>query len=321
MGILPTSFWGGWAAVITAGGLIFLTWLAVGVFRARGVKPPPDIWDDNLREGNSEPPKWWFMALFGFLIFSASYILLYPGFGDNTGILNWNQHKQLKEGLAYYQQRTQAIHQRWESLPLAQLREDKSAMDSARRLFASNCAACHGAQAAGQAGVFPNLIDDEWQWGADEEQVLHSIAKGRVAAMPGWSPALSSAQIEAMADYLIDFNAQGAVAEEHREAHEIYLANCAVCHGQNGEGNIALGASRLKNHHWLYTDAGGVRAGIIKTLREGRNGIMPAQEGRLTKAQMRLLAAWLTGGMAIAAPLGSEAVDSNNRIADAPQTR
>lgn len=296
MGLLPTSFWGGWAAVLTAFGLLFLLWLSLGVYKARGIAPPPDQWDENLREGNASPPKWWFMTLFGFLIFSAAYIVLYPGLGDNTGILGWQQRAQLQEGLAYYKERTAETHARWQTAPLAQLRQDASAMASARRLYANNCAACHGDDGRGQAGLFPNLMDAEWHWGSSEEAILHSIRHGRVAAMPAWAAVLGEDGIAAMTDFLLEFNQTGQVSERHQSAHQQFIANCAACHGQQGEGNPALGSPRLKNHIWQYNDAGNIRDSITKTLRDGRGGVMPAQNGRLTDGQIRLLAAWLMGG-------------------------
>lgn len=298
--LLPTSFWGGWAAGLILLGIAFLAWLSISVYRPRegSIQSPDDVWDANLREGNSQPPKWWFFALFGTLIFSCIYIVLYPGWGDNKGFLEWNQHKQLSEGLAYYHQRTDEVRERWRTAPMAELRQDASAMKTGRRLFSIHCATCHGDNASGQAGLFPNLMDDEWHWGGSEEQILQSIAAGRTAAMPGWSANFSSAKIRDLADYVILLS-EGKAVDDH-PAGANYMANCVACHGAQGEGNIALGSPRFVNHTWQYTDAADLRAAVEKTIREGRNGIMPAQQERLTAEQIRLLAAWLSGGKDIA---------------------
>lgn len=82
-----------------------------------------------------------------------------------------------------------------------------AAFDAAQgaRLFAANCAACHGAQGAGIPGVFPDLVGDPVVTAADPSEhiatVLHG-AQGRTikgvkyaAAMPSFAPALSDAQI------------------------------------------------------------------------------------------------------------------------------
>lgn len=306
MSSFPLTLWGGWAAGITLLGLLFLAWLSLGVWTARpgSIAPPDDVWDDDLREGNSTPPKWWFYALFGTLIFSAVYITMYPGFGDNTGFLQWTQKGQLDSGLKNYLAKTETVRQRWETAPLAELRTDASAMASARRLFNNNCAACHGADAAGQAGLFPNLTDSKWQWGGRDEQIIHSITAGRVAAMPAWA-ALGEDKIRQSAAYVLSLAGEdSADAEDIKAGRQVYTANCAACHGMAGEGNAALGAPGFAGgYEWVYRQPGqSKREAIEETIRHGRNGVMPAQKNRLQPGQIRLLAAWLGGGIETAPP-------------------
>jgi cytochrome c oxidase cbb3-type subunit 3 len=52
-----------------------------------------------------------------------------------------------------------------------------------------------------------------------------------------------------------------------------------------------LGAPDLTDADWLY---GGDIETIRETIREGRNGIMPAFDEKLDDTQIRLLVAWLT---------------------------
>ena len=46
---------------------------------------------------------------------------------------------------------------------------DPKAMAIGERLFANNCATCHGADARGSKG-FPNLTDGDWLWGGTPEK-------------------------------------------------------------------------------------------------------------------------------------------------------
>ncbi len=295
------DFWGGWAAGLTLLGLIGLAWLAWSVYSARAgsVKPPEQTWDETLREGNAPPPKWWFFALFAALIFSAAYMLLYPGFGNFPGFLHWNQRSQLESGMAHYRAQTAATHQRWETAPLAELRADGSAMASARRLFANHCAACHGENARGQAGLFPDLTDDKWHWGGGENQIMQSLTNGRVAVMPPWG-ALGEESIEQLADYVLTIADGNAAGSE--DGGTLYATNCAVCHGPAGQGNPALGAPGFGGK-WLYlADGGDVKQAVMESIRHGRQGIMPAQKDRLRPPQIRVLAAWLSGGIKLAPP-------------------
>lgn len=305
------DFWAGWAGGITALGLLGLVWLAVGVLRDSDARAPDTAWDDEdgepLREGNDEPPKWWFFGFFAMLMFSVIYVVLYPGFGDFRGVLNWSQERQLEIAEEGLREQAGAVggggaatpaHARWLQTPLAQLRREPSAMASARRIFAENCANCHGRDARGQAGLFPNLMDDKWQWGADADAVIHSIARGRRAVMPGWE-GLGEEKIAAVTDYVFALS-EGRGGGVGGLGAEVYAANCVSCHGVNGEGNVLLGAPAFDGE-WLYAgggDAGAsvdsIRQAVEDSIRYGRDGEMPAQENRLTRAQIRLLAAWLT---------------------------
>ncbi len=302
---MPMTFWGGWAAGIATIGLLWLAWWSVSVYRAKPdeIAAPPDVWDDNLTEGNAEPPKWWFFSLFASLIFSACYVMLYPGFGDSLGLLSWSQHTQFENGIKHYRSRTADTKARWESAPLAELAADESAMGSARRLFASNCSGCHGADAAGQAGMFPDLTDNIWHWGDSEDIILQTISKGRIAAMPPWLAVVGKTGVEQVADYVIALRNGEQIGSEHDAGRAVYDTNCVACHGASGEGNPALGSPAFRGHKWMYVEEGqNERLAVIDIIANGRDGHMPAHEGRLTQSQIRVLAAWVTGGMELAPP-------------------
>jgi cytochrome c oxidase cbb3-type subunit 3 len=55
--------------------------------------------------------------------------------------------------------------------------------------------------------------------------------------------------------------------------HRVYLDNCAACHGSEALGNQALGAPNLTDTEWLY---GGDHETVMKSIADGRNGVMPA---------------------------------------------
>lgn len=65
---------------------------------------------------------------------------------------------------------------------------------------------------------------------------------------------------------------------------------CAACHGVDGRGNPALGAPNLTDTVWLY---GGDFASVAASVRDGRNGVMPAWRQRLSEDQVRVIAAWV----------------------------
>ena len=164
-----------------------------------------------------------------------------------------------------------------------------AAMESARRVFEENCAACHGPNGRGQASLFPDLRDADWQWGGSEQQIEQSILAGRTGVMPGWAPALGEDGVAQVTAYVLAAAAGEDVAEHPGKPQ--YLQICAVCHGADGTGNALFGGSNLVDDVWLY---GGSVEAVRHSIAVGRTGEMPAFAERLDAAQVRMLVAWLT---------------------------
>ncbi|MGY3591578.1 cytochrome c oxidase cbb3-type subunit 3 [Bradyrhizobium sp. USDA 4341] len=71
------------------------------------------------------------------------------------------------------------------------------------RIFADNCAACHGENAKGNQELgAPNLTDHIWLYGSDEETLIETISYGRAGIMPAWSGRFDPITIRALAVYV-----------------------------------------------------------------------------------------------------------------------
>jgi cytochrome c oxidase cbb3-type subunit 3 len=76
-------------------------------------------------------------------------------------------------------------------------------IDAGRKVFVTNCAACHGDGGKGNAELgAPNLTDKIWLFGSDEATVVDVIANARNAVMPAWAGRLDPATIKALAVYV-----------------------------------------------------------------------------------------------------------------------
>jgi cytochrome c oxidase cbb3-type subunit 3 len=62
-----------------------------------------------------------------------------------------------------------------------------------------NCSGCH---ANGGGGMGPALMDTEWTYGSQPDQVFASIAEGRPNGMPSWKSRLSDQQIWELVAYV-----------------------------------------------------------------------------------------------------------------------
>ncbi|MEW6639568.1 MAG: cytochrome-c oxidase, cbb3-type subunit III [Pseudomonadota bacterium] len=71
------------------------------------------------------------------------------------------------------------------------------------KIFAENCASCHGADGKGsQEFGAPNLTDQIWLYGSDEATLIETITNGRGGVMPAWTSRLDQPTIKALAVYV-----------------------------------------------------------------------------------------------------------------------
>lgn len=71
------------------------------------------------------------------------------------------------------------------------------------KLFAENCAACHGDAGKGNPEVgAPNLTADIWLYGGDMTALVETIVNGRAGVMPGWADRLDPAAVNALTVYV-----------------------------------------------------------------------------------------------------------------------
>lgn len=72
-----------------------------------------------------------------------------------------------------------------------------------RKLYAENCADCHGENARGNAEVgAPNLTDSVWIYGSGRGAVFESVFNGRQGHMPHWSDRLDPVRMKVLAIYV-----------------------------------------------------------------------------------------------------------------------
>ncbi len=73
-------------------------------------------------------------------------------------------------------------------------------LNEGKRLFdAYNCSGCH---AHGGGGMGPALIDAQWTYGSDADQIYRTILEGRPNGMPAWRGKITDAQIWQLAAYV-----------------------------------------------------------------------------------------------------------------------
>lgn len=295
MADMPSDFWSGWIVTITLVSLAGLAWV---IFSVYSPKNEPDheagegpVWDESLSEGENPAPFWWFWLILSAMVISVLYLMLYPGLGSFQGALKWSQGGRLDASNAIYEAEFGGTRRLISEVRVETLQDDAALMRSAGRIYDRNCAVCHGYERQGQANLFPNLVDDDWQWGESHEQIEASIRAGRNAVMVGWAAALGGdAGVRNVADYV---RVIGTDAANGHPGQQQYMLFCTACHGVDGGGNVVFGAPNLADDTWLY---GNSDEALIHSIAIGRNGQMPAFGDRLDDTQVRLLVALLAAG-------------------------
>ncbi|MFG6449460.1 cytochrome-c oxidase, cbb3-type subunit III [Roseateles sp. BYS180W] len=288
-------FSGGWSQFIALVTIVsLLACLALLIIAARRRPMAQDnttghVWDEDLKELNNPLPRWW-MGLFVLtVLFAAIYLALYPGLGSYQGSLGWSSASQYQAEKAKAEKAIAEVYAQYTSMPVQELAKDSKAMGIGERLFANNCASCHGSDARGSKS-FPNLTDKDWLWGGEHENIMQTITQGRQGVMPPMAAAVGSAQdVKNLANYVLSLSGSphNSIAAQLGKSK---FAACAACHGPDGKGNTAMGAPNLTDKVWLH---GWGEEAVISMINNGKTNVMPEHGSRLSPEQVRVLGAYV----------------------------
>ncbi len=268
---------------------------------ATGTETTGHDWD-GIKELDTPLPRWWLWTFYATIVWGVAYTIAYPAWPlistTTQGLLGYSSRGALHAALTEHAESQKTYTDRIAAMEMEEIAADEDLAQFARAggaaVFRNYCSQCHGSGATGAKG-YPNLQDDDWLWGGTAEDIRQTIAHGirfeededtRLSEMPafGRDEILTEAEIAAVADHVLSLSGQAGANEEGRT---IFADNCAACHGENGQGEQALGAPNLGNAIWLY---GGDRDTVIATITKSRAGVMPAWAHRLSQAQIKQVA-------------------------------
>lgn len=284
-------FWNVWIVGLTGICTALVCWVLFANRKSRGNGPDSTTGHeyDGIEEYDNPLPAWWFYMFVITLVFSAGYVIAYPGLGSFQGLLGWSSHGEVEKQIAAADKEFGPLFAKYAQMPLADVAQDAKALEMGQRIFLNNCAQCHGSDALGNTG-FPNLTDNDWLYGGAPEQIVETIGHGRNGAMPAWEAALGDNGIREVAAHVLTLSGREADPALAAAGAKKFAMFCVACHGADGRGNIAMGAPNLTDKVWLY---GGNAAAIQQTLQNGRNGKMPAWNDILGADKVHLVAAYV----------------------------
>jgi cytochrome c oxidase cbb3-type subunit 3 len=290
-----SEFWSYFVGGVTLVGVfacMLLLWLtARKKIPATADNTTGHVWDEDLREMNNPLPRWWMWLFILTTVFGLGYLLAYPGLGSFAGKLGWSTRSEYEQEVAQANKELEPLYARFTAMKPEDVAGDPKAMAIGERLFMNNCAQCHGSDARGSKG-FPNLTDGDWLHGGTPDAIHETIAKGRIGVMPPMAAAVGTPDdVKNVANYVLSLS--GSPHDSLRASlGKSKFGACAACHGNDGKGNQALGSANLTDDIWLH---GWGEDAIIAMINNGKTNQMPAQEGKLTDAQIQVLTAYVWG--------------------------
>lgn len=261
---------------------------------------------DGVRELNTPLPKWWIYLFAATVVWGVGFILLYPsvpyGPGYFHGLLGYSARHDAIAGWKQMQGAHADAMAKIGQLSFDEIKQDPKlievALTAGRITFANNCQPCHGPSGEGRPG-YPALGDDVWLWGGKLTDILQTITHGirsgdpetRTSQMPDFgSGMLKPAEIQQVADYVMTLFASPVAGADVSAGRALFAENCAMCHGENGQGNREMGAPPLASRIHLY---GGDRANIVAQVTHPRHGVMPNWGARLDPATLKSVALYV----------------------------
>jgi cytochrome c oxidase cbb3-type subunit 3 len=312
MSDFTSEFWNWYVIILTVASIAYCGWLLLQTSKAKvqAGQPPAAVpgaqtvettghtWDGDLAEYNNPLPRWWMWLFWITIVFSLVYLVLYPGLGKIPGVLGWTSASAYAKEAGEMDAKTKPLYDKYLAMDLKAVAADPQAKAMGERLFLNYCAQCHGSDARGSRG-FPNLADTDWLYGGDPEIVRESITNGRMGVMPPLGPGLGEEKVKNVAAYVRSLSGLPNDGLKAQLGKEVFMQNCAACHGPEGKGTQAMGAPNLTDRIWLYdsseaTISQGVNKGRHVGL-DGEHKPMPAHKDTLGPGKIQILAAYVWG--------------------------
>jgi cytochrome c oxidase cbb3-type subunit 3 len=185
------------------------TWIKKTYIKLLGSKPIEEegeiILDhnyDGIKELDNNLPPWWVYSFYISIIFAVIYLMRYHVFDGDTQIDELETElAEAKIAIEEYKKTAKDLV----DFNTVELLTEASDLSAGKKIFETNCVACHMADGGG--GIGPNLTDEHWILGGGIKNVFKTVSDGGRdgKGMISWRQQLKPAEMAQVSSYLLTF--------------------------------------------------------------------------------------------------------------------
>lgn len=157
---------------------------------------------DGIKELDNKLPPWWVYMFYATIIFGVIYMARFHVFGDYDQDTEYLTEITIAEAeIAAYKKNAKDLV----DVNTVELLTDASDISAGKKIFETNCVACHMPDGGG--GIGPNLTDRNWILGGGIKNVFNTISEGGRdgKGMVAWKQSLKPAEMAQVASYVLTF--------------------------------------------------------------------------------------------------------------------
>ncbi len=155
---------------------------------------------DGIKELDNVLPPWWINLFYITILFSVVYMVRYHIFDVEDQKTEFEtEMAEAKIAVEEYKKTAKDLI----DANTVTLLTDAGDLANGKKIFETNCAACHRPDGGGSIG--PNLTDEYWILGGGIKNVFHTITEGGRdgKGMVAWKGTLKPSEIQLVASYLL----------------------------------------------------------------------------------------------------------------------
>ncbi len=155
---------------------------------------------DGIHELDNVLPPWWVKLFYVTIVFALVYLVWFHIMDGNDQKAEFNiEMEEARVAVEEYRKTAKDLI----DTNTVTLLTEAGELAEGKKIFETNCAACHRADAGGSIG--PNLTDEHWLLGGGIKNVFHTITEGGRdgKGMVPWKGTLKPSEIQQVASYVL----------------------------------------------------------------------------------------------------------------------